>query len=251
MKLGQSNMFELVDSPDRSNIKLYVTKFKSTLSLYELFDWLITKSLELRKSIPRIIIFCRSIRDCGRLHTMFLSKFLSVPEILNSIAMYHSNTLDHIKSEIQTDMCDPAGNIRLLLCTSAAGMGLNFSVVNYVIHYGPPYTTDSFIQQMGRAGRDGSQSYNLLLFSCRQLRNVDREIVNYLYTADCRRQVLMSLYGGQVENIDMHVCCDNCASKCDCGKKDCGNFKYFPLYDITELHYTDDEIGGYDSDPDF
>jgi ATP-dependent DNA helicase RecQ len=135
--------------------------------------------------------------------------------------------VDHIKSEIQQDMCDPAGNICLLLCTSAAGMGLNFSDVNYVIHYGPPHTIDSFIQQMGRAGRDGTQSYNLLLFSCRQLRNVDREIVNYFYTADYRRQVLMSLYGGQVENIDIHVCCDNCASKCDCGKKRLWQFQIF------------------------
>jgi hypothetical protein len=64
---------------------------------------------------------------------MFMSKFLTVPELLDLLAMFHNNMLDHIKSEIQKDLCDHEGNSPLLLCTSAVGMELNFSIVNHAM----------------------------------------------------------------------------------------------------------------------
>jgi ATP-dependent DNA helicase RecQ len=239
-------MLELVDSPDRLNIKLYASKFKSTISLYELFDWLISKILEEEYATPRIMIFCRSITDCGRLHVMFLSKLLNCHRLHNLIAMYHSNTLDSIKAEIEKDMCDSNGNIRILICTSAAGMGINFSVVNHVIHFGPSYNTDSFIQQMGRAGRDNTQSHHLLLWSSRQLKNVDVEMIDYMRAKECRRHILMNLYGGMKHALlDLHLCCDNCADMCSCAKTECALYKKFPLFDTHECNSDDSDVGDF------
>jgi ATP-dependent DNA helicase RecQ len=151
---------ELTDTPDRTNIKLHVHRFKASLHLRDLFQWVVDCLLVHKAQCSRIMIFCRSIDDCGKLYTMFRC---ALDESLHHhVNMYHSNTLDYVKEFVQTDMCNPQGNIRVLICTSAAGMGVNFSAVYHVVHYGPPYSIDSLIQQMGRAGRDGCDSHHLL-----------------------------------------------------------------------------------------
>lgn len=65
-------------------------------------------------------------------------------------------------------MNDENGNIRVLIATSAAGMGVNYKGSSNVVHYSPPKDIDSFVQQLGRAGRDGSQTFHMLLFNSRQ-----------------------------------------------------------------------------------
>lgn len=52
--------------------------------------------------------------------------------------MYHSHTPEPVKEMIRHDMQNPNGNIRVLVCTNAAGMGVNYPGVNFVVNYGPP-----------------------------------------------------------------------------------------------------------------
>ena len=88
-------------------------------------------------------------------------------------------------------MQDANGKIRVLIATSAAGMVVNFQAVNNVIHFSPPKDMDSFVQQLGIAGRDGSQTaMALLLFNSRHCRNLDDDMKKYISNEDsCRRQV--------------------------------------------------------------
>ena len=46
-------------------------------------------------------------------------------------------------------------------------MGLNCPNVRHVIHWGPPSTLESYIQETGQAGRDGEVS-TATLYYCRQ-----------------------------------------------------------------------------------
>ncbi len=218
---------------------LYVQQFKSSDQLYELFYWLIILLNEQKQKMPRIMIFCRSIGDVGTLYTVLRSR-LSTEEV-HHLSMYHSNTLDEVKSFIQSDMTSSTGKIRVLICTTAAGMGLNFSTVNYIIHYGPPYTADSLIQHMGRAGRDGSQSFHLLLYTGRQKRGVDDEVLSYIASSDCRRKQLMSYYGGIANELINHLCCDNCAATCACGEDDCALWKTFPLLTLSPQYDSEND----------
>jgi superfamily II DNA helicase RecQ len=144
--------------------------------------------------------------------------------------MYHSNTLTYVKEHIQRDMSVSDGSIRILICTSAAGMGVNFAAVSHVVHYGPPYTTDSFVQQMGRAGRDGHPSHHLLLYCNRQRKGVDKELLTYISTSECRRKLLMSFYGSVFSTSLGHHCCDNCSQKCQCNDAECPNLIDHPLF---------------------
>ena len=75
------------------------------------------------------------------------------------VDMYHSKTLKKIQDRIHEDMKDAKGNIRVVICTNAAGMGVNFAEVNSVINYGPQTDVDAFIQQIGRGGCDEFQKH--------------------------------------------------------------------------------------------
>ena len=47
------------------------------------------------------------------------------------------------------------GKLQALTCTSAFGMGIDAPHVRWVFHAGPPPNVESYIQEAGRAGRDG------------------------------------------------------------------------------------------------
>jgi superfamily II DNA helicase RecQ len=197
---------------------------------FQLIYWCLNRLLECGQQMPRLILFCRSINDVGSLHVELCCY---LPRSLHRfISMYHSSTSDDVKKYIQSDMCSESGTIRVLICTSAAGMGLNFSLVTYVVHYGPPHNVDTFVQQLGRAGRDGSQSYYLLLYCGRQKKGVDNEMLCYLNAVDCRRKQLMSFHGGSEQSVVKHLCCDNCSSKCVCNDVGCLLHKTFPLFNV-------------------
>ena len=77
--------------------------------------------------------------------------------------MFHSKTNDKIKEQIRNDMAVD-GKIRLLICANSAGIRVNFYGLHNIIHYGLPREMDTFVQQMGRCGRDGQFSHELILY---------------------------------------------------------------------------------------
>ena len=61
-------------------------------------------------------------------------------------------------------------------------------------NYGPPSDLESYVQEMGRAGRDGQESEALLLFLGRQLRQCKPEILEYVKFTSCQRKLTMAFF---------------------------------------------------------
>ena len=72
-------------------------------------------------------------------------------------------------------------------------MGVNCKGVQRIIHLGPSKSVEAYIQESGRAGRDGSQSNALLLYQPLMLLHVEKDMKDFVkgkYT--CRRAFLIS-----------------------------------------------------------
>lgn len=122
--------------------------------------------------------------------------------------MYHSKTTDATKEKIRKDMLEANGKIRVLICTNAAGMGVNFQNVNNIVQYGPPRDLDNLVQQMGRAGRDGTQSNELIIYKANQLKKVDDDVIKLLKsTVSCRRKIINEAYIQKHARASDHFCC--------------------------------------------
>jgi ATP-dependent DNA helicase RecQ len=76
---------------------------------------------------------------------------------------YHAGLSPQERRQIETAWLK--GTISFVICTCAFGMGINKSDVRWVCHFHPPLTLSEYVQEMGRAGRDGQRSRVLMLVS--------------------------------------------------------------------------------------
>lgn len=78
------------------------------------------------------------------------------------VAFYHGDMSAQDRSVLQQQFI---GNQLDVLCaTSAFGMGVNKSNIRFVVHYHLPNSLEAYVQESGRAGRDGGLSQSLLLY---------------------------------------------------------------------------------------
>lgn len=120
-------------------------------NLEKVFKWLIDSVRLNEVKIERHVIFCESISDVSKIYTTFVKHFGNDCELFKK---FHSKIDEKIKEIISKNMSKD-GNIRVLICTNVAGMDVNFHNVHHVFHYKLPRQLYTFVQQMGRAGRDG------------------------------------------------------------------------------------------------
>lgn len=76
---------------------------------------------------------------------------------------YHGGMTSEHRMLIQQQFMND--QLAIIVSTSAFGMGVNKSNVRYVIHFHYPANIESYLQEIGRCGRDGGDSIAILLAS--------------------------------------------------------------------------------------
>ncbi len=76
-------------------------------------------------------------------------------------APYHAGLSGEERREIEQAWL--TGTLKFVVCTSAFGMGINKPNVRWVVHFQAPFLLSEYLQEVGRAGRDGKPAFALTL----------------------------------------------------------------------------------------
>lgn len=206
---GQLGMYQpkiFVASFDRPNLSLDVRPGQKKLEQ-------ILQFIKKRPNQPGII-YCLSRKNTENLADKLQMKGFSAQA-------YHAGLPSSQRSKVQEDFIND--NVEIVCATVAFGMGIDKSNVRWVIHYNLPKNIESFYQEIGRAGRDGTNAATLLFYSYADVMtlreiltnnenaNVDLKLAKlermqqYAQSLSCRRKILLNYFSEPFEKA-----CGNC-----------------------------------------
>jgi ATP-dependent DNA helicase RecQ len=170
-----------------------------------------------------------------------LAQWLRTEKI--SAGAYHAGLLTREKRQIESDWM--GNSLACVVATSAFGMGVDKPDVRWVVQYQPPFWLSEYVQEIGRAGRDGKRAEGLTLVSeptgfidaidSQTWNNTQRqfkkqlgtrstadlvkvipkkpEVQQYLNHRGCRWTYIQTFFGAQDESQSGCGHCDRCSKK--------------------------------------
>lgn len=225
--LGMSNTELVIRSPDKFNI-IYCVEQK-TGEMEDVFSVIVEELRRKRTKMEKTLVFCRTYSDCSQLYLFFRSRLgkektdpIGTCDIhrFRLFEMFTASNSSSLKSSILQSFASSTSRLRIVFATIAFGMGVDIPNIRQIIHWSPPSDVETYIQETGRAGRDGETSFVKLFYSKRDLSLsfMEESIKNYCTDKQlCRRVVLFQDFGLNLSNKPVGCkCCCICSLSCVC-----------------------------------
>ena len=210
-------------SPNRDNIKYYVEPLPS-ISMFSGF--LVESILTHRLKFPKILIFCHTIAECALLYQAIRAKlgkdFTDPPSYpdyhkFRLVDMYTRASSKEMKKKVLVSCISTSGKLRIVLATTAFSMGIDCPDISNVINFCPSPNVEQYVQETGRAGRNGELASALLLYG-RPGKHTQQAMIKYGTNVNqCRRTTLFKhflFYKDTEFSLPICKCCDICETKC-------------------------------------
>ncbi|MCH5204354.1 MAG: DNA helicase RecQ [Oscillospiraceae bacterium] len=188
--------------------------------------------LSILKHVSGAIVYCSTRKNVENVGRMLCRNGIKT-------AVYHAGFSSEERKTAQEDFLHD--RVDVIVATNAFGMGIDKSNVPLVVHYNVPKDLESYYQEAGRAGRDGSPARCILLYSKsdiviakymiershedaelslkeqNELKKRDhirlKRMLAYCETSGCLRGEILRYFGERT--ADSCGNCGNCAGNCE------------------------------------
>ncbi|MDY6271606.1 MAG: ATP-dependent DNA helicase RecQ [Prevotella sp.] len=191
------------------------------------------------RSMPgSAIVYVRSRR-----HSSDIAKMLNEQGV--SATFYHAG-LEPVVKDMRQDKWQH-DKVRVMVATTAFGMGIDKPDVRLVIHTDCPSSPEAYFQEAGRAGRDGKKAYAVLLYN----RNDEQKLRKRVADTFPDKQLIRDVYDHLAYFFEVGAGSGNMARFEFNIDKFSVAFKHFPVQVNSALHILQ-QAGyiDYETDPD-
>jgi len=177
--LRMNEPYEFIHAIDRENIKLakYVFDIKEAKQ-----DWILQ---HIKSSKGPGILYMSSRKKCDEFSQLLIEQHISA-------ASYHAGKDAEDRQFIQQQFIND--DVEWIVATNAFGMGVHKNNIRQVIHESMPANVSNYMQEIGRAGRDGKEALAILLYA-----EGDEHYAQYIASEDLPKAVHVDAYASYVQ----------------------------------------------------
>ena len=148
-----------------------------------------------------VLIFAQTTTYVDALYNILAEKYP------NNVTRYHSRVKpERRKKQLLFDFLQ--GKRKIMIATSAFSMGIDVADIELVVHFNAPISMTDYIQQIGRAGRDGRKAHCVLFYD----RNGEDDAISNSFIKKAKKQSpkATKMIKSKLNQVHNFIYSDNC-----------------------------------------